>query len=200
MNNIVSSNKERIFWGALTLYLFVLPIAHTVAIRYLAFIVLIVVTLVVLIGERRMPVLPFARSWLAYFLVALASVVFAVDQRMSLSELRVEVVYCIVIFIIGVAWGGRLNRFERFAWLFAAVNLILTTAAFFSISLDMPFSEVIKTHPLPYAGIDGNWLLIVLFFNAWLVWRLWSSGHKLLSLLSGGTGCAGYLGLAGNAQ
>ncbi|MBK8118190.1 MAG: hypothetical protein IPK39_02345 [Sulfuritalea sp.] len=106
MNGKADSISARIFWVALALYLFVLPIANTIAVRNLAFIVLIAVTAAVLVKARTMPVLPFARYWLAYFLVALVSVVFAVDPRMSLSELRVEVVYCILIFIVGVTWGA----------------------------------------------------------------------------------------------
>ena len=177
---------KRIFWVALALYLFVLPIANTIAVRNLAFVVLIAVTVAVLIKARTMPVLPFARYWLAYFLVALVSVVFAVDPGMSLSELRVEVVYCILIFIVGVTWGGRYVDFEQFAGLLAVINLILTSASFSVVSRDMAFSEIVIMHPLLYAGLSGNWVLVVMFINVWLAFRLWNSGRKALSLLLAG--------------
>lgn len=186
MNLSAYTAREKAFWTALAVYLFVLPIANTIALRYLAFVVLIFVTSAAALEARKWPVLPFARYWLAYFLVALVSVFFAVDPEMSLSELRVEVVYCIVIFVTGVAWGGRYGDFERFAALLAAINLILTSAAFSVASLDMSFSEILRIPPVPYAGMDGNWLLVVLFLNAWLACRLWDSGRKELSLLLAG--------------
>ena len=76
MNGKTIPLKEGIFWVALAVYLFVLPIAGTIGMRYLAFVVLIGVTVAVLIETRRIPPLPFAGYWLAYFLVALVSVFF----------------------------------------------------------------------------------------------------------------------------
>ena len=186
MNGKADSISARIFWVALALYLFVLPIANTIAVRNLAFIVLIAVTAAVLVKARTMPVLPFARYWLAYFLVALVSVVFAVDPRMSLSELRVEVVYCILIFIVGVTWGGRYVDFEWFAGLLAVINLVLTSASFSVVSGDMLFRDMVRLHPALYAGLSGNWVLLVMFINVWLAFRLWNSGRKALSLLLAG--------------
>ncbi len=186
MNGKAYPITERIFWVALALYLFVLPIANTIAVRNLAFVVLLAVTAAALIKARTMPVLPFARYWLAYFLVALVSVVFAVDPGMSLGELRVEVVYCILIFIVGVTWGGRYVDFAPFAGLLAVINLILTSASFSAVSWDMAFGEIVRMQPVLYAGLSGNWVLVVMFFNAWLAIRLWNSGRKALSLLLAG--------------
>lgn len=163
-----------------------LPIAHTIAIRYLAFVVLIVLTVTVLFEERKVPVVPFASYWLAYFLVALVSVFFAADPEMSLSELRVEVIYCIVIFVIGITWGGRYQHFERFVVLLTAINLILTTAAFSVVSQNMLFTEILKVHPVAFAGMDGNLLLVMVPLNSWLACRFWNSGRKMLSIMLAG--------------
>lgn len=186
MNDKAYPVTERIFWAALALYLFVLPIAGTIAVRNLAFVALIAVTTAVLVKERRMPVLPFAHCWLAYFLVALVSVVFAVDPERSLSELRVEVVYCILIFIVGVTWGGRYVDFARFAGLLAVINLILTAASFSAVDRNMAFGEIVRIHPMLYAGLSGNWVLVVMFTNVWLAFLFWISDRKALSLLLGG--------------
>jgi hypothetical protein len=58
-----------------------------------------------------------------------------VAPAVSLSELRVEVIYCMVIFVIGVTWGGRAAGFEPFAVLLAVINGILTLSAFHFASL-----------------------------------------------------------------
>lgn len=175
--------KENVFWAALAVYLFVLPIANTIALRYLAFIVLIAVTAAVLFESRKLPVLPFARYWMAYFMVALVSVYFAVDPSLSLGELKVEVVYSIIILAVGMTWGARMSGFEPIAMLLAAINLVLTLAAFSVASLDMPFGEIRRIHPLPAAGMDANWLLIALFLNVWLANQFWHSGRRGLALL-----------------
>jgi O-antigen ligase len=183
MNDRTIPLKEGIFWVALAIYLFVLPIAGTIGIRYLAFVALVGVTLAVLVETRRVPTLPFAGYWLAYFLVALVSVFFAVTPDVSLSELRVEVIYCMVIFMIGVTWGGRVLGLEPFGILLAVINGILTLSAFGFASLDMSFPETLRIPNLARAGMDGNWLLVAVFLNSWLAWRLWTSGRKTWPLL-----------------
>jgi O-antigen ligase len=183
MNGMTIPLKEGIFWAALAVYLFVLPIAGTIGVRYLAFVVLIGVTVAVLIETRGIPPLPFAGYWLAYFLVALVSVFFAVAPAVSLSELRVEVIYCMVIFVIGVTWGGRALGLEPFAILLAVINGALTASAFYFASLDMPLSEVMRIPGFARAGMDGNWLLVTVFLNSWLGWRLWNSGHRAAPIL-----------------
>jgi O-antigen ligase len=179
MNGKTIPLKEGIFWVALAIYLFVLPIASTIGVRYLAFVVLIGVTVAVLIETRKIPALPFAGYWLAYFLVALLSVFFAVAPAVSLSELRVEVIYCMVIFMIGVTWGGRATGLEPFAILLALLNGILTLSAFHFASLAMSYPETLQIPKFAHAGMDGNWLLVAVFLNSWLACRLWNSGRRV---------------------
>jgi len=167
-----------VFWSALALYFFVLPIAGTIALRYVAFVILLAVTAKLLVDTRTRPPLPFAGCWLAYFLVALVSVFFAVDPEMSLSELRVEVLYWIAIFVVGVTWGRQVPRFGQLVLLLAVINAILTLSAFQQVSLDMPFETVKHVHRFAYAGIDGNWLLIVMFLEAWLASQLWQQRRR----------------------
>lgn len=183
MNDKSYPMTTRIFWAALALYLFVLPIAKTIAVRNLAFVVLIAVTAAVLVRARTLPTLPFAACWLAYFLVALVSVFFAVTPAASLSELRAEVIYCMVIFVIGVTWGGRAADLKPFAVLLAVINGILTLSAFHFASLDMSFPETLRIPNFARAGMDGNWLLAAVFLNSWLAWRLWRSGRRMAPLL-----------------
>jgi O-antigen ligase len=183
MNGKTIPLKEGIFWVALAVYLFVLPIASTIGVRYIAYVLLIGATVAVLVENRRLPTLPFAGFWLAYFLVALVSVFFAVAPAVSLSELRVEVIYCMVIFVIGVTWGGRAAGFEPFAVLLAVINGILTLSAFHFASLAMSYPETLLIPKYARAGMDGNWLLVAVFLNSWLAWRLWSSGRRVAPFL-----------------
>lgn len=176
---------DRIFWPALALYLAVLPVAGTTALRYLAFVILLAATGALLIRTRAKPELPFAPCWLAYFLVALISVINAVNPEMSRSELRVEVVYWIVIFIVGITWGRRMPDFGHLVLLLATINAVLTLSAFHFASMAMDFSSIRRIPSFAYAGMDGNWLLVVVFFLSWLVWRLWQAGDRVSPLLLG---------------
>ena len=115
MNGKTIPLKEGIFWLALAVYLFVLRIASTIGVRYIAYVLLIGATVAVLVENRRLPTLPFAGFWLAYFLVALVSVFFSVAPAVSLSVRRVWVIYCTVLCVIGVTLGGRGAGFAPFA-------------------------------------------------------------------------------------
>lgn len=174
---------DRVFWFALALYLVVLPIGGTIAIRYLAFVALLAVTGAILLKARRIPELPFAPYWLAYFLVAMVSAFFAVDPHMSWSELRVEVLYLIAIFVVGVTWGRYLRDFTHVVMLIATINAILTFSAFQFVRMDMRFEEIRRIPAFAYAGMDGNWLLIVVFLACWLAWHAWKEGRRILPLL-----------------
>ena len=169
---------ERLFWPTLAVYLFVLPIAHTTALRYLAFILLIIFTVALSLRQRTIPTLPFYPYWLVYFGVASISVAFAVDPAMSFSELRVEVVYWIVIFMIGVTWGKQLYDFRRLVIFLAVMNAVLTLSAFYYARLDMDFGTIMSIPKFAYAGMDGNWLLIAMFLIGWLIHQLWRSGGR----------------------
>jgi O-antigen ligase len=185
-NTKAASLIDYIFWAALFVYLLVLPIANTIALRYLGFIVLIGVSIAVLVEERRQPKLPFARCWLFYFLVGLFSVVFAVDPAASFGELRVEIAYCAVIFMVGVTWGNRASAFEPFAILLASINGILTLSAYYYAGISMSFNELLRIPSFAYAGTDGNWLLVAIFLNFWLARRVWNRGHRALPLMLAG--------------
>lgn len=186
MSDMVGPPPRRLahaFWAALAVYFFVLPVAGTTALRYIAFVVLLGATAALMVRDRQLPELPFAKCWLAYFLVALASVFFAVDAEMSWSELRVEVIYWIAIFVVGVTWGRQLPAFAKAVFLLAAINAILSLLAFEQASLGMPLTELMRVHRFAYAGMDGNWLLLVVFFEGWLAWQLWQQRRLHLCLV-----------------
>jgi O-antigen ligase len=176
------SDLERIsttvFWASLGVYLLVLPIANTIAIRYLAFLGLMGSTALVLLATRRAPQLPFPWAWAAYILVAAIAVVFAHDQRESLSEFRVETLYWLIVFSIGVTWGSTFKSFVKVATLLALINAALSVTSFLFISLDMDFTVVTSHPPFAVAGLDGNWLLIAIFFNAWLLIHLYRTNCR----------------------
>lgn len=175
--------RDRIAWIALSLYLFVLPIAGTTGLRNLAFLFLIFWTLLLLLRDKIRPELPFPLYWLAYTLIAANSAFFAVSPDLSWSELRVEVIYWIIVIVVGVTWGRRLTDFRIPALILVIINGILTTSAFYFVSLDMEFGAIQRVPPIAYAGLDGNWLLIVIFLSCWLAWREWVEGSRALPYL-----------------
>lgn len=174
------ADRQHLLLAALGIYVLVLPIAHTIALRGLVFLVLLVLTLVLLAEHRRRPQFPLWQAWLAYAAVGLTAVVFALDPATSADEFRVEFLYCFAIFMVGSIWGEEFASFEPFAWLLAAANLMLVSFALVFAGIDMPFGAVLHVPAIAYAGLNTNWILTVIFLHAWLILHLWQERQRVL--------------------
>lgn len=115
---------ERFFLAALALYIAVLPIAGTTALRSLAFVLLIALTAWEAARRRLRLQWPLWPAWAAYAGIALASLLYAADPAYTLGEIRAEIVYSIVIFVIAASRIRSPDQLERLVWLLAAGNLL----------------------------------------------------------------------------
>jgi O-antigen ligase len=171
-----------LFWPALALYVAVLPVKHTIALRYLAFTLLLTATAGLLATLRRWPRFPLAMPWLAYGVVAALSLLYAASPATSLEEIRTEIVYGALVFCIAATWGRAVDMVRGLAMVVAGVNFVLVLIAFQYVDLDTPMDSVMKLPPLAFAGVNSNFIVSILPLLAFLSWDSWRSGARTLSL------------------
>ena len=99
---------SRFFWLAISLYILVLPIGGTVALRSLAFICLLVATCILIFRTKCKPIFPIAGAWLCYGAVSLASLMYSLDFDYSLRNVQAEIGYGILIFVVATTWSYRI--------------------------------------------------------------------------------------------
>jgi O-antigen ligase len=174
------ASKQGLLLATLGIYVLVLPIANSIALRGLTFLGLIVLTLMLLAKRKSWPQFPLWQAWLAYTTVGLVAVFLAVDPEASGRELRTEFFYCYAVFMIGAIWGDQFGSFKSFAWLFATINLVLVAFAFMFAGLAMPFESVLHIPVIAYAGLNTNWIVAVIFLHVWLILQLWQEQRRLL--------------------
>jgi O-antigen ligase len=100
------------------------------ALRSIAFALLVGVTAWQAIRGRLRLDLPLAGPWAAYAAVAVVSLLYAVDPAYSLGEIKVEIIYCIVIFAIAASWIRGERNLWRLAGLLAAANGLFVFGSF----------------------------------------------------------------------
>ncbi|MRR50475.1 MAG: hypothetical protein EG825_06110 [Rhodocyclaceae bacterium] len=125
---------SRAVLAATAIYIFVLPLSGTTAMRSLAFAVLVVLTLVAMARRRLSHGLPLALPWLAYALVSMASLIYAADADYSFGEIKAEVGYGLLIFAVTIAWVRREAEVATIAWLLAAGNLAFAVGSLFNLA------------------------------------------------------------------
>ena len=171
---------HRLFWPGLAVYVFTLPISHSIAVRNAAFVLLILATLLLSIGLRRKPVLPLPGAWAAYAGIALISCLYAISPMKSLGEVRVEIFYCIVIFTIAVTWSKNNDILTEFALIAAASNLILVVIALSMAGFDKSWEYILTLPGWARAGLNANYLLTMAPFLCYAAWAQWRRGKLLI--------------------
>lgn len=163
----------RLFWFGLTLYLLVLPVAHTIAVRNIALALILVATLAHLLHDRHLPRLPLPAAWIAYSSVALASLAYAVSPADSFGEIRVEIFYAMAIFAIAVVWARDRGVLAGVTYLLASTNAIFVVAAMSKVDLGSSFNASHELTSFAKAGVNSNFILTILpvvIHRAWLDW------------------------------
>lgn len=112
------------------IYVLVLPIGQTIALRNLAFISLTVLTLWLVWRGRIRPIFPLVWPWLIYAAVAILSLSYALDPLYSLGEIKREIGYGFLILILAATWINNEVRFSRLVWVLIAGNLFLVVSLF----------------------------------------------------------------------
>lgn len=121
------------------LYLWVLPTGHTVALRNLLFFSWVGVTLWAVWRHGLRMHFPLARYWGLYGGVALLSLLYAVDPLWSLGEVKREIGYGILVFLLAATWVRNERSLERLGDLLAISNMILLGALFYKVLVLTPF-------------------------------------------------------------
>lgn len=129
--NSPGPNAARIASVLLAIYIFVLPIGQTIAIRNLAFFSLVGLTLWLALRGRIRPVVPLLRPWTLYAVVAGISLFYAVDPIYSLGEIKREVGFLFLAMVLGATWIRTPQHFTRLMWVIIASNIILIIGSFY---------------------------------------------------------------------
>ncbi len=163
----------RTFWLCLGIYLTILPIYHTTALRNIAFAGLIACTLILQFQYRHPWQFPLWREWLIYALVALGSLTYAIDPKMSLFEIKTEIVYAFIVFSIGATWIRSAEALDRLIWVAVAANVFLVGTSL-AIWFSTPKGQITLLGALNIrSGTYSTYLVTVIPFIAALAWRQW---------------------------
>lgn len=153
------------FWFALAVYVAVLPIGGTIALRNLALLILVAVT-VWQVGHGKLRLhFPLFWPWASYGLVALVSLTYAASAAYSLSEIKSEFLYPLLIMIIAASWIRSAERFDRLVWLLVACNVLFVIGSAWSA--------------WRYVAMVIHWGHSALaMFKGWTVWGAgaWTNG------------------------
>ncbi len=136
------------FW-LMAIYLCVLPIGGTIALRNFAFFSLIFLTLWSAWRYRLRLHLPLAAPWLLYGTVALISLTYAVDPLWSLGETKKEVGYGILVVMLAASWVRNLKSLEALIAVLIAGNVVQLGAVLFKCTVLDPFWQ----HPASEIGL-----------------------------------------------
>ncbi len=171
-----------LFWAALAVYVGVLPIQHTIALRYVAFLLLLVATMGLLTALRQGPRLPLAAGWIAYAGVAAASLLYAVSPADAFGEIRTEILYGFLLFSLAATWARALDILHGLGFIVAGVNLVLALTALRHVDFATPMEQVLNLPAVAFAGVNSNFIVAILPFLAYFIWQLWRSGSRGLAL------------------
>jgi O-antigen ligase len=116
---------DRGFWGVLAIYLWVLPIGGTTAVRNLTMVLLLLLAVVAVLRRAAQPCFPLRYLWLAYLAVAASTLAYALDPAYSLQEIRVEILYPAAVFFIAATLIRSPCQWMRMAWLLLLGNAVL---------------------------------------------------------------------------
>lgn len=135
----------------LAIYIWILPIGRTTALRNLMFFSLIFLTIWAVWKYELKPRFPIAWAWGLYGVVAAFSLFYALDPGYSLSEIKTELIYGILVFILGATWIRNEISLNRLMVLLLLGNAFLVGYAIFQGAVlfrDMP--------PLPRGSFNSG--------------------------------------------
>lgn len=135
----------------LAVYIWILPIGHTTALRNLIFFLLVFLTMWAAWKRELRPRFPIAWAWGVYGVVAVLSLFYAIDPGYSLFEIKTELIYGILVFILGATWIRNEISLNRLMVLLLLGNAFLVGYAIFQGAVlfrDMP--------PIPRGSLNSD--------------------------------------------
>lgn len=151
------------------LFLFVLPVPHTVTIRLVALIVMAVLC-VLLIRREGLPPIPLKSAFAAWLAVALVSLSYAVNYEYSLGEIKSEIGYAFVTYAVFYCFGWHLRIWTPWLWaIFLGLVLLSISNVILWFSTGV---AIFSGHFYNGVGAFTTYLLTVLPFIVLLLFRL----------------------------
>lgn len=154
----------------LAVYLWILPIGHTIFIRNLAFFSLLGTTFWFAYRREIKPSWPLLLPWAIYGALALFSLSYAIDPAYSLGEIKKEVGYAALALMLGATWIRGLPSLSRLVLLLIMGDTLLVAAALSKALILSPFwqSPLVPQYDSLYNGVGNfsTYLIMVLPFLA----------------------------------
>jgi len=154
--------RESLLLLAPAIYLFVLPLAHTTALRSIAF----GVSALLLFWTWRAyatPPVPLKAPFAAWLVIALLSLIWAIYPEYSIGEIKAEIIYGFLSFLIFFRATRNIRELNLWIWTLAASALLVGTLSFIAfIRGSNPYDVGMHGGTLYYAGYINT--ILPLFF------------------------------------
>lgn len=165
------SSNPRVYWLFLTIYVIVLPIGHTTAMRNISFIAMIVCTLIGLRKGFLNFSTPLLKEWGLYAVVALFSLTYAIDVHYSLNEIKKEILYGFLIFCMTATWIRSTQNIQKLIWIVVAANAFLVSySLYLGVTTRKTGLELIGSFNI-LSGTYSTYLITVVPFITALAWQ-----------------------------
>lgn len=163
---------------AFVLYVLVLPLSGTAALRSLAFVALILLTVIAVLRRRLTVGLPLAVPWAAYALVSVLSLLYAVDANYSFGEVKAEVLYGYLIFAMAWVWVRDERDLSTIAILLAGGNLVFVIGSLVTVQR-IGFLNSGTGAWSTGVGATSTVVVTVLPWLGSLAWHCWREDRRL---------------------
>lgn len=166
------------------IYIVVLPIAHTIAIRHIAFFSLLLLTLWAAWRQGLKLRLPIAWPLVIYAIVALISVTYAIDPAYSLGEVKKEVGYGMIALMLAASWVRSAEAMSRLTAVIIAANILMVGYSLFNL-VGKPWSLVSAGQEGSFSGVGvfSTYLITVIPFITAYIFLLPNSRKIIRYLL-----------------
>lgn len=114
-----------IFLAVIAMYIWVLPVGGTAALRNTLMVTMIVLTAVALIKRQASAYFPAPEAWLAYLAIATSTLWYALDRAYSMQEIRVEILYPAAVFFIAATMIQSVRSWMQLATVLSVGNMAL---------------------------------------------------------------------------
>lgn len=172
---------QKILWFGFAVYVSILPVGATTALRNLMF-ALVLATLGYLLWKaKQRPQVPIGLPWLAFLLPALFSLSYSVDVGYSLGEIKTEIAFPFFIFAMAATVVSDEKSFLRFLTILTVANLFLVA---FSVATGLTGGST-KDYLVGTlntgVGYYSTYLVAVMPFIAVFFWHARSQSRTLAS-------------------
>lgn len=183
-------------FALMTLYVWVLPVGHTIAARHAAFFLLLLLTFWLALRGALRPRLPLLAPWLVFSGIALLSLPHAIDPAYSLGEIRSEIGYGMLALLLGASWVRDSAALAKLLAALFAGAAVMILAALANGFIFTPFWEQEKLAVTSLncgVGAFSTYLVMVLPFLLARAWLAESTRRRLFLALAGAGLLALYL-------